>query len=533
MTLAIARTTTAFSLRRTAAAATLALLLACGSAAARADSPLADAIEAGRRGAALELIDEGADVNAAQGDGTTPLHWATYTLDAELVRALIAHGAKTDVKNGFGSSPLAEAVKAGNAELVATLLKAGADANAANGDGETVLMLAVRSGSVAVAKQLLASGADVNAREAWREQTALMWAADGANAELVRLLIEQGADVTARAAANDWGAQITSEPRAQYRPTGGLTPLLFAARSGCAECVRSIVAAGESVDRPTPDGVTALMLALDNYEFDTANVLLDLGANARYADWWGRTALYLAVDLNTYVPRSPAYPRSAKATGFDLVRRLLAAGVDVDAQLNHHRPGRGGNSERFTDDLLTVGATPLLRAAITHDHDSMKALIEHGAEVDLPNFAGVTPLMAAAGLVVRNINFGANRSPNFEEDKEIEAKVIASLEILLAAGADIDARVVDAYDRTSRVARPSGFTDREGQTALYSAASRGWTRVVAFMLEHGANADIVDKRGKSPLDVTLTPVGGRPVPNAEAVAALLRGASRKSATAKL
>src|SRR5690606_34404982 len=157
----------------------------------------------------------------------------------------------------------------------------------------------------------------------------------------------------------------TNEPRAQYRPTGGLTPLLYAARAGCADCVRAILAAGEQVDRPTPDGVTALMLAIDNYEFDTAMVLLDEGANPHYADWWGRTALYLAVDLNTYEPRMPAHPRSTSVTGMDLVRRLLAAGVEVDPQLNMHRPGRGGNSARFTDYLLTTGAAPLLRAAIT------------------------------------------------------------------------------------------------------------------------------------------------------------------------
>jgi ankyrin repeat protein len=514
-------------------ASVLAALISFAPLEARADSRLADLIENGHRAAALALIDEGTDVNAAQGDGTTPLHWAAYKLDAELVRALLAHGAKADAKNDYGASPLGEAVKAGNAPLVETLLKAGAEVNAANVDGETTLMLAARAGSVAVAKLLLAHGADVNAHEVWREQTALMWAADGANPELTKLLIGHGADVHARAAANDWGAQITSEPRAQYRPTGGLTPLLFAARSGCAECVRAIVAAGEDIDRPTPDGVTALMLALDNYEFDTANVLLDLGANPAYADWWGRTALYLAVDLSTYVPRTPAYPHSTKATGFDIVKRLLASGVDVDTQLNHHRPGRGGNSERFTDDLLTAGATPLLRAAITHDHESMKALIEHGADVDLPNFMGVTPLMAAAGVGVRNINFGANRSPNFEEDKQIEAKVIESLEILIAAGADINSRVADAYSRTARIARPSGLTDREGQTALFSAAGRGWTKVVAFMIEHGANVDVADKRGKSPLDVALTPVGGRPVPNSEAVAELLRAASHKSAAAKL
>ena len=257
----------------------------------------------------------------------------------------------------------------------------------------------------------------------------------------------------ARAAANDWGSQITSEPRAQYRPTGGLTPLLYAARSGCTECVRAILAAGEDVDRPTPDGVTALMLAIDNYEFDTAKALLDAGANPHLSDWWGRTALYLAVDMNSYVPRGgAAHPRSKNTTGMDLVNALLAAGVEVNPQLNFHRPGRGGNSARFVDDLLTTGATPLLRAAIMHDDEAMRALLAAGARVDLPNVMGVTPLMAAAGIGVREPGFGANRAPDFTS-KTIESEVIASLEILLAAGADVNAAITDLQSRTARIAR--------------------------------------------------------------------------------
>jgi len=499
----------------------LAAVAFLASAAALAESPLADLIERGRRDAAIALLEQGADVNAAQPDGTTPLHWAAYKLDLELVEMLLARGAQPDTTNLFGASPLAEAVKAANVPLAKRLLEAGADADSPNLDGETALMLATRTGNVELATLLIEHGADVNARELWRQQTPLMWAADGAYAELTQLLIDHGADVTARAAVNDWGSQITSEPRAQYRPTGGLTPLLFAARSGCADCVRSIVAAGEDPDRPTPDGVTALMIAIDNYEFDTANVLLDLGANPHYADWWGRTALYLAVDMNTYVPRSPAYPRSTKATGLDIARRLLESGVEVDPQLNFHRPGRGGNSARFTDDLLTTGATPLLRAAITHDHASMRLLLEHGARVDLPNVMGITPLMAAAAVGVRSINFGAHRQPDFEGDPDLEDKAIESLEILLAAGADINARVTDTTSRTARIARPSGVTDREGQTALHSAASRGWAKVVEFMLENGAEPNVADKLGKTPLDLAVTPVGGQRVPGTDAVEKLL------------
>ncbi|HET7607904.1 MAG TPA: ankyrin repeat domain-containing protein, partial [Gammaproteobacteria bacterium] len=419
-----------------------------------------------------------------------------------------------------------EAAKAANAEIAALLLNAGADVNAANADGETALMLSARTGSVDVAKQLIDAGADVNAREAWRDQTALMWAAEGAFVGVVDLLIAHGADVHARAAANDWGSQITSEPRAQYRPTGGLTPLLYAARSGCVECVRSILKAGESVDRPTPDGVTPLMLAIDNYELDTAKALLDAGANPHLSDWWGRTALYLAVDMNTYRPRgSEPHARSKSTTGMDLINALLSAGVEVNPQLNFHRPGRGGNSARFVDDLLTTGATPLLRAAIMHDDDAMRALLAAGARVDLPNVMGVTPLMAAAGVGVREPGFGANRAPDFTS-KEIESEVIASLDILLDAGADVNAVISDTQSRTARIARQNSLTDRLGQTALHQVAGRGWADVVAHLLQRGANPAAKDALGRTPLDLATTPVQGRPVPNGERIAEMLKAASR-------
>jgi ankyrin repeat protein len=482
-------------------------------------SELADLVQLGERRQALALIDDGADVNEAQGDGTTPLHWAVYHVDTELVALLLGLGASPDAINSYGASPLGEAVKVAELPIVEMLLEAGADPQAPNADGQTVLMLATRSGSTDIARRLIEHGADVNAREAWRGQSALMWAADARFPEIVDLLLEHGAEVEFRAQSFDWPSQITSEPRAQYRPVGGLTPLLYAARAGCTECTRSILAAGADIDRPTPEGMTPLIIALDNGAFDTAKLLLEQGANPHLWDWYGRTALYVAVD----VANAGRGARTAggadddrAVTGIEIIEILLAAGVDPNPQLNMHRPGRGGNIGRFTDELLTTGCTPLLRAALAQDVATMRLLLEYGALVDLPNVMGVTPLMAAVGL-------GGGGRGAFGAAFGGEARAIEIADLLLAAGADINARIVGRYDLTATVGRtPNAMTDREGHTALFAAISRGWGRVVLHLIANGAEVDIIDARGNSAVDVALGRIEGRGVVVSEEIAGYLQ-----------
>jgi len=491
------------------------MLAACATA--HAQAPLANLIQNGERAAALEAIDAGADVNAAQGDGTTPLHWAVYKVDRELVAALLDRGAKADVTNKYGSSPLAEAAKLGDLALVRQLLDAGANVESPNADGQTALMLAVRVGSLDVAKLLVEHGADVNAKEAWRDQTALIWAVDNNFPELAQFLIDKGADANARASANDWGSQITAEPRAQYRPVGGLTVLLYAARSGCTRCVRSLLAAGADIDTPTPEGMTPLMIAIDNQAYDTARLLLDEGANPHVWDWYGRTALYVATDMSSFRGRL-SHPTSASETSaIDVMRLLLEAGVNPNPQLNMHRPSRGGNSGRFADELLNTGTTPLLRAAIGADVDAADLLLEHGALVDLPDVHGVTPLMAVAGLTS-----GRNQRA---DTPQAQTRTIELLALFLAAGADINAKITDSHSRTANVGRqPNAVTEREGETALYGAARFGWANVVEFLLAKGADPNVKDALGKTPLDAALGRTGGRETTVHEEVAALLRDA---------
>jgi uncharacterized protein len=498
-------------------------------AAAQAASPdLSALIRAGEHDAALAAIHSGADVNAKDGDGSTPLHWAVYKVDHDLVAALLKAGANPNVRSNLGAVPLAEAANLADLGLVQLLLKAKARPDLANDDGETALMLAARSGTVPIGEALIKAGADVNAREKWREQTALMWAVGGRNADFANLLIKHGADVTARAAATDWGNQVTSEPRAQYRPSGGMTVLLYAVRSGCIECVNAVLKKGADINQPNPDGVTPLMAAIDNLRFDVANLLLDEGANPHLHDWWGRTALYGAVDMRSYSDRFLIGAGNTPAEGVAppnvsdalvLVQRLLEMGVDPNTQLNFHRPGRGGNSGRFTDDLLNTGAKPLLRAAVSFDTESAKLLLDHGAIVDLPNVMGVTPLMAASGVGI------SQRDTRGSYGSDAQDNSLRFLELMLKAGADVNARVSDTSSHTAIIARPSSMTNRQGQTAIFGAINWGWTRVAQFLIDHGAKLDVKDDAGKTVIDALKGGAGGRDLRSSEEMGKLIRAAA--------
>jgi uncharacterized protein len=472
---------------------------------------LASLIEAGDRKGALDKIHAGADVNEAQPDGTRPIHWAVYRVDYELLDALIARKAKVDVSNAFGSTPLAEAAKLADARMVKTLLDAGAKPDTLNQDGETALMVAIKTGELPVVEMLVKAGANVNARETFHNQTALMWAASAPKnaGEIVKLLLSKGADVMPRALYSDWASQITSEPRAQYRPVGGLTALLYAARDGCYDCVDALIRAGADVNVPTPEGVTALMLAIDNEAYDVARLLLDRGANPNVWDWWGRTALYIAVDrrANTITPTrgvlgniqgrgrgvSPARGNRSAVSAMDIIHALLAAGVDLNPQLNMHRPSRGGNSGRFIEEFLNTGCTPLMRATIANDVEVVRVLLDKGASPNIVGM-GLTPFLIAAGVGTggRGTGLAASTSAGGAANRAI-------MDLLLQHGADINAEVTGTKTYSMRISRAPSST--EGMSALHVAAQTGKTDVVRYLLEKGANPELLDSNGRKPIDL--------------------------------
>jgi uncharacterized protein len=475
---------------------------------------LANLIQQGNHKAALAQIRAGADVNAAQPDGTRPIHWAVYKLDYELLDALIAKKAKVEVTNEFGSTPLAEAAKLADARMVRTLLDAGARPDTPNQDGETALMLAIKTGELPVVQMLVKAGANVNARETFHNQTALMWAAAAPKngGQMVKLLLSKDADVRPRALYSDWGSQITSEPRAQYRPVGGLTALLYAARGGCYDCVQALSGAGADVNVPTPEGVTPLMIALDNDHNDVAKLLLDHGANPNLWDWWGRTALYIAIDrreavlaplrtglITIRVPTAPPVARASSGppvSSMEIINTLLAAGVDVNPQLNMHRPSRGGNSGRFVEEFYNTGCTPLLRAAIAGDVEVARALLDKGASPNISGM-GLTPFLIAAGVGTGGRGTGLASSTSSGGPANV-----ALMDLLLEHGADVNAQVTGTKTYSLRISRAPSAT--EGMTALHVAAQKGSTDVVRYLLAKGAKTDLVDSAGRKPIDLAGT-----------------------------
>jgi ankyrin repeat protein len=539
------------TIRAGALAAAIGLLSLWAAAFANAASgpqTLVDLLRAGNREAVLAAITSPqVDVNAAEPDGSTALLWATYAVDHELVRALLKAGANPKVTNRYGSSPLGEAVKLSDLELVRMLLDAGADPNSPNQDGQTALMLASNIGSLQIAQLLISRKAEVNAVEVFRGQTALMWAAAENHPDIVDLLLKHGADVKVRAKYDDWPREMTSEPRAQFRQTGGLTALLYATRSGCYRCAVAIVTSGADVNQPNPDGITPLINAIDNRSYDIAMFLLDKGANPGAWDMTGRTPLYVAVDMNSYSgssgfgngnfagfgepPRAPRPPSTAKA--MDVVNRLLNMGVDPNHELTRMRPNGNGRG-RFADYMMRGGTGPVMVATLSYDDAAIKALLGHGADVDVPNVFQITPLMAAAGMSGSSrggVGSAIGGGAGGRRQDDIQVRAITVIDLLLDAGANINARVTNSRTRTAKLVAYVQGRDHEGQTALFAAAEAGWDKVVRHLLDRGADATVRDAASKTALDYARSPPPAGP--GAPAAAGAAAAASRSATVALL
>ncbi|MCY4661231.1 MAG: ankyrin repeat domain-containing protein [Acidobacteria bacterium] len=429
---------------------TAGVVRAGGAAAAVEDAPLIDAVRAGDSAAVESLLANGVSLRTTEIDGTTALHWAAHHDRLTIAGLLLDAGAVVDAANRYGVTPLALASVNGSTAMITRLLEAGADPNLPNPEGETPLMTAARTGNAAAIDTLLAHGAEVDAVEAWRGQTALMWAAAQNQAEAVEALLAAGADPHARSAR-------------------GFTPLLFAAREGHVDVLDDLVRTGADVDDALPaNGMSALVLAVYNAQYDFANALLERGADPDAAGN-GWTALHQLVwTRRPNLGRNPPFPVPlGQLDAFDLARALAAHGADLDARQTQEP--RDGNRNM----LKRIGSTPFLQAAKVADVEMMRLLVELGADASRTTDEGVTPLMAAAGVGIWKI--GENPGSN--------EQALAAVELAWELGNDVNA------------------ADTNGDTALHGAIHRGAGNIVRFLVDKGANIDAVNGKGWSALSV--------------------------------
>jgi ankyrin repeat protein len=357
---------------------------------AAADLSLADAIQRGDNAAVRQLLQNHADVNATQPDGSTPLLLAVDRNNTEVVELLVRAGANVRTANEYGATALSVASTRGNTAIIKMLLDAKADPDAALLSGETPLMSAVDKGNVDAARLLLDAGANANVKESKGGQTALMWAASGKQPEIVKLLVEHGADVRARS-------------------KGDFSALLFAAQQGDSESGRILLAAGAGVnDARKRDGMTALMLAVAGGHTEFSALLLDKGANPTLTEQRGYTALHFAA-LN--------------ASRLELVKALLAHGANPNARTTKDSPRTSNSGVSFK------GATPLFFAASVGNFQGLRALVAGGADPYMKTDSGTAPLQVAT--------WGGNPY-NHDWTEDEKKNLFETTKVLVELGADVN-----------------------------------------------------------------------------------------------
>ena len=527
------------NIRTVLGCATLAFLCVAGTASAAGKSDVADAASKGDKAAVRTLIQQKADVNAAQIDGATALHWAVYREDAELVDILVRAGANAKVTNREGVTPLMMAALYGNAGIIDRLLKAGADAKAVGPNGETMLMFAARNGNPAAVKLLIEAGADVNARETVRQTTALMWAAEQKHPEAVKVLLANGADpklksgiagtprnymanrvntTTVEAAAaryqravaagRTYEEQLAIEQRegrdlggqrglAQPLGPDGLPLTGAAAARDAASLATARAAAGNDPNNPTAGGTAAAQGGQGGGRgrgFGGGQNGAAGGAGrqggARQGAAGAGAAGAAAAAANTADDADPIIEAGLVGTEGGGLTALIFAAREGDLDTAKVLLDGGADINQTTN----YGWTPLLTAVNNRHYALAKMLLERGANPNLANRGGWTPLYIATD----NRTIEGGDYPVSKGDMD----TLEFIKLLLDKGANPNAAIRE--NTLTRTIFTMQWFFEDGATPFVRAAQSSDTALMKLLLQYKADPKATTAYG----DTALTACAG-------------------------
>ena len=450
------------------AAGVLAGVFASALLVAQAQAPVADAAMHGDRAAVKALLQQGGDVNAAQGDGMTALHWAAMKNDGELAQMLVYAGANVKATTRLGSNtPLVLAARNGNAPVVQVLLKAGADAKAATSTGTTPLMLAAASGNTEAVTALLAAGSDLEAKESSMQQTPLMFAAAFSRVEVMKALVAAGANVKATTKVVNL-ASLTSpedEFRQQQTPPATGAPVAAGARPAGAPTPEPSAGAAPPAAAGAPAPAASPAQAQTQAGGGGGG-----GGGGRRGPAVGKAGVDRQFRYNELVGWQGGLTPllfAVRQGSMEAVDVLLGAGADVN------QVSAGDKS------------SPLVLAIANGHFDVAMHLLEKGANPNLIAENGVAPLY---GVV--NVQWAPKALyPQPRSYLQQQATYLDTMKALLDKGADPNARLRFKVWYSGYNFDLSGV-DEIGATAFWRAAYAADIDAMKLLVKYGADPNI-------------------------------------------